>query len=64
MSPTDTVKRTVEIPRIEYERFRERHPGHGDFIWFLREALRLYNDLNEVKPEELIQTAVSEITLR
>lgn len=58
-----TVKKTVLIPSDEWLRFKERHPGHGDFTWFVREALTRYNDVNDTSPEELIGLAVSEITL-
>jgi hypothetical protein len=58
-----TVKKTILIPAKEWSRFKERHPGHGDFTWFVREALTRYNEVNSVSPEELIQLAVSEIRL-
>jgi len=60
----ETVKRTLLIPRDEMERFKSRHGGHGDFTWFVREALRRYNDLNDVDPNELISLAMSDIKVK
>ena len=55
------TKKTILVPDVEVERFKRRHPGHGDFTWFVREALRRYNDLNDVEPDELVELAVKEI---
>ena len=62
--PQEKVKKTILISKIEYDKFRKRHPGHGDFVWFVREALQKYNEINEVDPKELIELAVGEIDLR
>lgn len=58
------VKKIVLFPEKEVERFKARHRGHGDFTWFMREALKRYNDLNEIDPDELIKLAVEGVTLR
>jgi hypothetical protein len=62
--PDETIKRTLLIPKVEMDRFKARHGGHGDFTWFVREALRRYNDLNDVDPNELISLAVSDLSLK
>jgi len=62
--PKQKVKKTILIDKDEFDKFRERHPGHGDFVWFVREALKKYNELNEVDPNELVELAVGEIDLR
>lgn len=55
------TKKTILVETEEYERFKRRHPGHGDFTWFIRTAMRFYNELNDVKPDELVRTAVEEL---
>ena len=60
---SDTVKKTILIPRDEYEKFCRTNPSHGAFIWFIRTALRRYNLINEIDPEELVGLAVGEITM-
>ena len=62
--PPSTVKKTLLIPKEDYERFKRTHPQHGAFVWFVREALRRYNLIHDVDPEELIGLAVGEITLK
>ncbi len=59
----ELVKKTLLIPKEEADKFRRTHPQHGAFTWFVREALRRYNLINDVDPEELINLAVGEITL-
>lgn len=39
------------VPLVEYERFRERHPGYGAVMWFINTALKNYNDLMDQYPE-------------
>lgn len=58
------VKKTLLLPKDEMDRFKARHRGHGDFTWFVREALRAYNDLNDIDPDELIKLAVGEVSLK
>ena len=62
-NPSSTVKKTLLIPREDYERFRRIHPQHGAFVWFVRTALRRYNLIHNTDPEELVDLAVGEITL-
>jgi len=59
--PPETVKRTILIDGEDYRRFRERHPSHGAFTWFIRTALKKYNELNDTDPEELVQLAVGDL---
>jgi hypothetical protein len=63
MDDNQDVRKTILVPREEFERFQARHPGHGDFTWFVREALSRYNKINDTNPEELIGLAVGEISL-
>jgi len=58
---SELVRKTILVSRDEYEKFETRHPGHGDFTWFVREALARYNEINDTNPEELIALAVGEI---
>lgn len=58
------VKKTLLIPKVDFVRFQKRHPQHGAFVWFVREALRNYNELNDIDPDELIRLAVGEIDLK
>ena len=62
-SMADTVKKTLLIPREEYEKFRRTLPMHGAFVWFVREALRCFNELNDIDPKEFVKLAVDEISL-
>ncbi|KKL91273.1 hypothetical protein LCGC14_1896410 [marine sediment metagenome] len=62
-STPGTVKKTLLVPREDYERFRLTHPQHGAFVWFVRTALRRYNLIHNTDPKELIDLAVGEITL-
>lgn len=55
------VKRTFLISAAEVDRFKARHRGHGDLTWFIRTALKKYNDLNDIDLEELVELAVKEI---
>ena len=58
------VKKTLLISREEYDKFRRVHPAHGSFTWFVRTALRQYNLINTTDPQELVDLAVGEITLK
>ena len=63
--PLMTIKKkTVHIDKDEYDKFIERHLSYGAFTYWLNEALKQYNALNEVTPNELIKMAVGEITLK
>lgn len=61
--PTDLVKKTLLVPREDFEKFCRTHPQHGSFTWFVRTALRRYNLINDVDPEELVDLAVGELSL-
>ena len=61
---TNLVKKTLLIPEDEYLKFRKTHPSHGSFTWFVRTALRRYNLINTTDPNELVDLAVGEITLK
>jgi hypothetical protein len=55
------VKKTLFVPEKEFERFKKRFPMRGAFVWFVREALRCHNDINDVDQTELMMLAVGEI---
>lgn len=59
-----TVKKIVELPKDEVQRFEERFPQHGAFTWFIREAIRRFNDIYEINSEELIELAVRDIEIK
>jgi len=59
--PDPFKKVTLHIPREDYETFRSRHQGHGDFVGFVRKALKRYNELNDVDLDELIDLAVKDM---
>lgn len=58
------VGKTVLLLKSDYDKFREVHPGHGSFSWFVQTALRKYNELNVVSADELVELAVKELTLK
>lgn len=60
----DMVKKTLLVPRDLDEEFRLRHPGHGDFTWFVRAALEKYLEVNQIDAEELVKLAVGELDLK
>lgn len=63
MPQNDMVTRTLALPREDLEAFQAHHPGHGAFSWFVREALKRYNELHTIDADDLIQAAVGEIRL-
>ena len=61
---TSTVKKTLLIPKADFDRFKSLHPQHGALVWFVREAIRSYIELNTSDPKELIRLSVGEINLK
>lgn len=64
-SRNPVVKTTIELDRDEVEKFRKRNPIRGSFRWFMNEALRKINQVQEkteskTLPEDLEQ-AMKEI---
>lgn len=60
----NTVKKTLLVDKDEWKKFEAKHPQFGAFTWFVDAALRAYNQINEVDPQELIDLAMKEITLK
>ena len=55
-------KLTAKIPDEDYETFRANYPGYGDWTHFVRECLRLFNELHTAEThEDLIKTVVKEV---
>lgn len=61
MTTPRNVKKTLWLPEDEVEEFESTFPMHGAMTWFVREALRRFNEMNRVKPEEIVDVAVRDI---
>lgn len=59
-TPTD-VKKTFWLPKKEVEKFESKFPMHGAMTWFLREALRRFNEITSFDPEEDLKSAIDDI---
>lgn len=55
------VKKIINLPVEDVEEFDRKHPQHGSFTWFVREALRRYNEISHPDPLELVNDVVADI---
>lgn len=55
------VKRTIFVPKADIDRFRKLQPGYGSFTWFVRTALRRFNELHSVAAGDTLGMAVADI---
>ena len=51
----------AHVPKEDYEAFRENYPAYGAWTCFVRDCLRLFNELHVDTHEDLIQTVVERV---
>ena len=61
MAKEGLTQTIVKVPTEDYRTFRRYHSGQGAWTQFVREALRLYNELCLDDPEEIMNEVVKTI---
>ena len=56
-------KTTIHLDQDEYDKFIMGFPVQGSFNWFVNEALKQFNELNEFSMGKTVGEAVREVTV-
>ena len=61
MAKEGLTQTIVKVPTEDYRTFRRYHSGQGAWTQFVRECLRLYNELCQDDPEEIMEEVIATV---